>query len=816
MASRRLQRVTPRTLLDIKCPGDLHISPDGNRVAFAVDDIDWDRKQQSQHLFISPTSEEAAARQITHGSGMDGLPRWSPDGKRLAFVRTPEDDPDDDDEEGGPRAQVWVLPMDGLGGEAEKLTDAIEGVAAYEWLPDSTGIVYLSREPRVTPLQSAHDDRADARDDAFVDRAERFRHQIWRIDLARKKPRLVHAGDLGVSEIAVSPDGKSIAYCTNYTGEPNDYHVSDIWTVPLAGGPPEQLTNGPGGKYHPRWSPESARVYYLRSLDPDISYSQQNLYSVSASEPTPNPRASVLESGDLPHDITGWRCYHFSRDGRLFISVAVGTATAVYVRRGAAFEPVIEGDEHIHEFEVAADGSIAFVGSTAVDPPEVFWLGATHGAGRTRRASPPIALTDLNGEWAEKHRLGPVELVSWQSADGLSIEATLTCPADYDPARRYPLLVSLHGGPHARTVQSLTSYSFAHLFAAEGYCVLAPNYRGSEGYGNEFSTASRGDLGGEDFADILAGVDWAVEEGIADPDRLGVYGSSYGGYLVNWAIARTRRFRAAISAFGIFSLTSDFGSSDAPRWETEYMGGTYWERPEEYARRSPCTYAAEIDTPVLILHGDDDSNTFVANSQELYTALRLQNKTARFVRYPREGHGFYEPMHRLDEARRCIAWFNTYVLGGGTPCVQQVGDAFSHGEWEMQVVSAGAAAYACIDHRSGVRFAEVCCVVRDQTGHGAGLDLVPSDFVLRRSGETAGRGATPAGLSIDVLGQKSLAEGRGWRLRYRPDKQEQGGVVAAVAVAFRIPKSGGAFTFRLKDFPPVAFDILPEEEENDP
>jgi hypothetical protein len=310
----------------------------------------------------------------------------------------------------------------------------------------------------------------------------------------------------------------------------------------------------------------------------------------------------------------------------------------------------------------------------------------------------------------------------------------------------------------------------------------------------------------------MAGVDWAIAEGIADGDRVGIIGSSYGGYLVNWAIARTKRFKAAVSEFGIFSLFTDFSNSEAPRWEAEYLGGAYWEVPEEYHRRSPSTYAKDIETPVLILHGDADPNTFIANSQELYNALRLQGKTAQFVRYPGEGHGFYEPMHRIDEMRRCLAWFEKYLTGSGEPPVYRVGDAVEQDGWELTVTSAEVEAYSGTGEKKQ-RHVEVQFVVRDKSEARRSISVVPADMALSR-GDAAGRKTRPAGLPIDVLGQKSLAEGQGWQFRFEPGKDEHG-LTAAIAVAFRIADGGGAYAFTLKDFPPVVFDVAPADQDDE-
>ncbi len=784
-------------------PGDVRVAPDGRRVAFSVGETDWDGNHVAQHLYVVMTEGDAPARQVTRGRADTSEPRWSPDGKWLAFLASREDDTGADDADydadDAPKAQVWLLPMDGGGGEAEKLTDAPEGVTDYDWLPDSQAVVYLAPEPRPAPWQAAREDRLDRKDDAAVEREEKFRQQVWRIGVEDKKAKRIHAGDFGIGEIAASPDGNWVAYTTNYTGEENDYHLADVWALELKTGEARQLTDGPGGKFHPVWTPDSRAVLFTRPWDPALSFSQENLYAVSLTD-----EAITCLTEDFPHDLVGWHGVWFDAAGALYVTAAVGTTTGIYRRSpdDGAFAPVVQGDEHIHDFHVAPDGSLAYVAGSTTDVPELLWL--------TPQARDAEPLTDLNEDWQAKYRLAPTELVTYDSSDGTAIEALLTLPPGYDDAQPLPLILNLHGGPHGRTVQALSPFTAAQVWASEGYAVLSPNYRGSEGYGDAFGTASRGDLGGGDYRDILAGVDWAVAEGVADPDRLAVIGSSYGAFLVNWAVTRGTRFRAAVSAFGIFSLTTDFSNSQAPRWDTEYLGGFPWDVPDTYARLSPASQASQIQTPVLLLHGEGDGNTFIANSQEMYQALRLLGRTVEFVRYPREGHGFFEPQHRLDEMRRVLAWFDKYVREGGERRSYRVGDRFTHDGWELTVPVASLPAYRGRDEKE--RFLEITLALRDVSERRLPLTLGPDDVTLARAG--GGRPARPAGLPVEALGGKALAEGRGWKFTFAPGKDERG-LAIAVRLAFRVPKSGGPHELRVKGFPPVALDVPPRDDKPD-
>jgi len=801
MAKRRKQKITPRALMELKMPGDVQVAPDSVRIAYGVSETDWEDNGVVQHLYVAKAGEDTEPRQVTRGRDSETDPRWSPDGHWLAFLSSRADDGGDGDYDDAdePKAQVWLLPMDGLGGEAEKLTDAPEGVGDYDWLPDSAGVVYLAPEPRPKPLQTAYEDKQDRKDDAVVERFERFRQQIWRIDRDKKKPKLIHPGDYGIGEIAVAPDGKSVAFTTNYTGEVNDYHKSDVWVVDIETGAARAVADGPGGKFHPVWTRGGSQILYIAPLDPDLSYSQPNLYAAPLEGGVP-----VNLTEDFPHDLTGWHGVWLDGEGRIHALAALGTATAVFRLDGGGWAQITADDQHLHDYHVAPNGGIAQVASGAQDVPELLWLAPG--------AKEAEALTDLNADWSDGYMVAPTDLVTWNAPDGLEIEGLLTLPPDHDEGRKYPLVVSLHGGPHGRTVQALSPYTASQVWAAEGYAVLSPNYRGSEGYGNAFSTASRHDLGGGDAGDVLAGVDQAVREDVADGGKVAVIGSSYGGYLVNWLISRTNRFQAAVSQFGIFSLVTDFSNSQAPRWETEYLGGYPWEKPELYAERSPATYLKDIHTPVLILHGEGDPNTFIANSQEMYQALRLLGRTVEYVHYPREGHGLGEPQHRLDELRRCLVWFDKYLKGGGDRTVYRTGDKITQDGWELVVTSATLETYAG-HFEEDRRYVEVALALRDTTETRRTLTVVPADLSLTRTAPP-GRRARPVGLPIAVLGQTALAEGAGWSFAFAPGKDDRA-LAAPLAVAFRLPKTGGTYQFRFRDFPPVTLEVPAAEKDEE-
>ncbi len=839
---RPRQRITARALLETKRLSDPQIHPDGLRVAFVATEADFDESHWISHLwlteFVPPEEEEEQGtgnreqgtggedssfilhpsslpaplnpqpstlnsedltRQLTFSRDGETQPRWSPDGRYLAFLSARPDETqfvaEDDDDDA--TEQVWILPIDG--GEARKVTSAREGVLDYEWIGDTNSIAYLASEPRPRPLESLRkDERHRRKVDPIVEQDDRLRRQLWRVDVDDEKPKLLLTGDYGVSEFALSPDGERLAFITNYSGEGNDYHLADLYVRYLSGGRTVKLIARTGGKYHLRWSPDGSQLAFLSWLDPQLSYSRECVFVTDV--PQEAPAHASTEYGqnapgltdcrllaDIDYDLSAFEWARPIEDAEEDSEESENKATEkateaeesenkqatnkesatsenvsnpaftprspnvappvlgyalAAVRTGSEIAQITPGEanesgeatENTATFLTAPQSSqtnapspneplpneqskiqnppfsiddlaldpgghsVAYVQESAQSLPEIFLrdeTGAVH------------QLTQLNADFAKNYRLPHQEVVSWTSPDGLVIEGVLTLPGignreqgtgnrgetsplnpDVHPQGRtqppttvpcslfpVPLIVQIHGGPKGRSTNTLQNYSMAPVWAAEGYAVLRPNFRGSEGYGNEFAIANRRDLGGGDFADIMAGVDWCIAQSIADPEKLGVMGGSYGGYMTNWAIGHTNRFKAAVSMFGIFHLQTDYSNSELSRWENEYAGAYYWEDPEIYRRMSPGTYLDAIQTPTLIIHGDEDSNTFISNSKEMYQALRHRGVTAQFVHYPREGHGLREPNHKMDEIRRCLNWMDKYLRHAGqNPSTYRMGD----------------------------------------------------------------------------------------------------------------------------------------------
>lgn len=832
----RKSRLTPRALLEVKRLSEPQMHPDGERIAFVVTEPDFDESLNISHIWLTewpleeeeddtpegeaeeaPPAPEDLTRQLTFSRDGEDYPRWSPDGRYLAFLSArPDPTKSDEDEDDDPKVQVWVLPEGG--GEAYRVTDAKEGVLDYAWSPDSASILYLAPEPRPKPLESVRkDDRERRKVDPLVEHAERLRRQFWQIEVDHGKPKLLHTADFGVSEFALAPDGARLVYVTNRTGDSNDYHVGDLVLVELPSGDSRDLPSRPGDKTHLRWSSDSGRLAFLAWLDPLLSYSRQCLYALDLSDPTATPDYRLLTDPAFDYDIT---CFEWCReDGALYALAAVGTGSEIVRIEGAPTEPLSADNRTVMEdLNVDPEGdALVFVAESEAAFPEIFARDPDGGLHQ---------LTRLNAELGEQYVLPRQEVVAWESPDGLRIEGVLTYPNDYVEGARVPLIVDVHGGPKGRAMQRLRSYSFPPVWAAEGYAVLRPNFRGSEGYGNAFAIANRRDLGGGDFIDIMAGVDWCIAQGLADPERLGILGGSYGGYMTNWAIGHTDRFRAAVSMFGIFHLQTDYSNSELSRWDNDYLGAYYWEDPEIFRRLSPGSYLTQIKTPTLILHGDEDNNTVLSNSREMYQALRHRGIPTQFVHYPREGHGLNEPNHKLDEIRRCLAWMDRFLKHDGKIQARyRLHDAVPNhaGDLELRVIQAEPTAFTgqpkpddSAPKGEQTALLEVVFTLHSPQPRPKeyALALTPQSLRLE-SPQNDFDTLSPIGLPLDLPGGKVLMETVEWRLNQHTDT-ESGQFALACAVVFRIPNRAGQAFFHLADFPPVAIQWIPETDEPDP
>ena len=613
--------VTAESVLEWRDIQDPQFSPDGTKVAFVVSDP-LKGEKRTRHIWVYE-KESNTARQFTYSEKTESWPRWSPDGKQLAFLSN----------RGGDEEQIYILRSEA--GEAAAVTKEKASVTAFEWSPDGQTIAYLAPDPKGEALEKKEKEKDDAH---VVDKDERH-PRLRLLHLANHESRALTEANWEVKELAWLPDGQSIAVVA--TNRPaSDEHTDRIYLVSVKDGKRKELfaPHGPVGDL--RVSPEGTTLSFT-----------------GCREDGPEPHDILLlpVNGGAARNLTGASLdrqimdYHWAKGGWLIADYEDGfTSKFVGYNGEGEKKESRELATNPNQFSVAATGEIAFVGSNSTALPEL-WLRDLKG-----EAQPVSHVNDGLKDYA----VAVPELYKYKSFDGLEIEAALLRPAGYDGKTKLPLVVLVHGGPTGRWRDSIDSWG--QLLVTRGYAVFYPNVRGSTGYGQKFVEMNRADWGGGDFKDVMAGVKDLIDKGIADPERLGIGGWSYGGYMAEWAVTQTTQFKAAVSGAGMSNLISEFGTENGPAYD-EWFWSTPYEKPEGFLNSSPFLYLKNAKTPTLILQGEADTIDPPGQSEELYRGLKRYGVAAEFVMYPREPHGFREAKHRVDVETRMVEWFDRYL-----------------------------------------------------------------------------------------------------------------------------------------------------------
>jgi dipeptidyl aminopeptidase/acylaminoacyl peptidase len=648
-------------LFRLKDVDDPQLSPEGKWVAYTVSTRDLKEDKTRSQIWVVPTAGGEAGP-MTEKAASSSHPRWSPDGKYLAFLSARDEG----------KTQIWTLNRNG--GEAQQLTETIQDVDDFEWSPSGDRVVLVLRDPSPEEIAAAKEKESGVEKTKpktpaphVIDRLQfkfdeigyldRRRTHLYVLDMATQKMTQVTSGDYDDREPAWSPDGRFLAFASNRTAEPDRNFNSDIWAVaadnPDKGKTMLQLTRNQGADVSPAWSPDGKWVCYVSQVDVKaFDYGTHHLAVVPA-----KGGAEKLLTQSYDRNVMYPR---FSADGNsiYFFAEDDGAQPLDQIpTSGGDVKRVISGRMNVSAFSVGKDGKVAVLLSSLNRPAEVSLL----------ENGTPRRLTKTNDGLLAQIRLGDVEYVHFNSKDGTQIAGYLYKPPAYTPEMRYPTLLRIHGGP---VWQYNADFDFqAHLFAANGYVVLTPNPRGSSGYGQRFAQAIFADWGNKDYDDVMAEVDYAIEKGIADPVRLGVGGWSYGGILTDHVLIRTGRFKAAISGASEFLYVANYGHDQYQR-EWEYELGLPWKNRALWEKISPFNDVEKIVTPTLVMGGDADWNVPINNSELLYQSLKRLGRTTELVVYPGEPHGLNKPTHMKDRLERYLAWYGQYVKGeapAGTP-----------------------------------------------------------------------------------------------------------------------------------------------------
>jgi dipeptidyl aminopeptidase/acylaminoacyl peptidase len=630
------KKMTIQESLMLPTWGGYALAPAGDRMLFTKSVRDPETLESVSHIYLYDIAN-GRTTQLTNSPKGESNPQWLPDG-RIVFSS---------DRDG--KSARWVISTDG--GEAQKLMDDEKAPANGTFSPDQKRIAFTEASERADKKE--WDEKVKKKDDGYYAEKKITWTHIWVYDVASREKKQITTGNYDMQGPTWSPDGRWIAFSSNRTGtqmgDPNRSDNSDLFVIPADGGAERRLTENAGPDRGPVWSPDGRRIAYSSVDFENHSASQNDVKVVSVDGGQP-----INLTARLDYSASG---IEWSPDGStIYFRTDEGLGSALYKvsATGGTPERILPDNENVYTVESKSkDGSKWLITSTSLSDPGSVYIADTDGRN--------MRLLFRENDGLKNFALAKAEPLTWKGADGWMIEGILTYPLDYQPGQRVPLILQVHGGPHGR--YSKTFSTGTQIWAARGYAVLQGNPRGSSGRTLEFSSANVKDWGGKDFQDIMRGVDHVIALGVADPDRMGVMGGSYGGFMTFWTVTQTDRFKAAIGHAGISDWYSFYGQTDIPNLLEFGFGGDPWETKRIYEKFSAIEFAGNVKTPLLITHGEQDRRVPISQAEQYYRTLKKMGKTVEFLRYPREGHGIGEPRHRIHLDGEQEAWFARFILG---------------------------------------------------------------------------------------------------------------------------------------------------------
>ncbi|HEY2821075.1 MAG TPA: S9 family peptidase [Candidatus Acidoferrum sp.] len=661
-----LRAITLEDLFAIHPVEGARISPDGKWVAYSVTTTSLKRDEDEQRIWMVPFAGGDAVALTSEGVS-SGHPEWSPDGKFLAFLSARK----------GDTTQVWLLNR--LGGEATQLTDFPQAVDSLLWSPDGKRLCLVMRDASTDELEGAKDreeekeggekaekEKKKAAKPWVIDRLQfkadevgyldHRRTHLYVFDLASKKMTQVTGGDYDDASPAWSPDGTKLAFSSNRTADPDRNYNTDVWVVSAEnsdkGAKLTQITTNPGEDHSPAWSPDGKWIAYVTQAEPKLmEYATKNL----AISPAAGGGAAKVLTREFDRNVDDLK---FSADSQsvFFIADDDGTQNVCKISvSGGEVTRAVGGRVMVYAYSIGPNGEIAAQIDRMDRPSEIYAVAA---------GSEPVRITHTNDALMSQLKISPGEYVHFKSKDGTTVAGYLYKPLDYVAGKKAPTILIPHGGPVWAWYAEFQAK--IQWLNAAGFAVVTPNPRGSSGYGQKFCQAILADWGNKDFQDDMAIVEYAIAQGIADPEKLGVGGHSYGAISTDFIIGQTTRFKGAISDAGEALNITNYGHDQYQKdYETEL--GRPWENQALWTKLSPFYNVARITTPTLFMGGAIDWNVPIIGGEQMYQAMKSLGRETELVVYPDEYHEFRTPSHIKDRLMRQMAWWEHYVKGSAVP-----------------------------------------------------------------------------------------------------------------------------------------------------
>lgn len=641
--------ISIKDVFDYRPISEVRVSPDGTRAVFTVNTTDLENNTVNSDLWLLDL-KTGKYFQLTQGEKAQRAPAWSPDGKRIAFLSNRK----------GPN-QIWMISPDG--GEAELAANfGRVNIMQFRWLPKGNGFVFMAVRPQTPPIPPSQQPQSRARPyegPIIVDKnvthynlKPRIKARLLKVEFGEQRPEMLVKDDCHIIAFDISPDGKAVVFSSRPSSGRLYDKEADIRILDMNSKTVREFITQPGDDLNPRFSPDGKWIAFIHHPG-ELSNSTLRVTDAEGTD-----TKEVVPSFD--ENIRG---YEWSSDCRhMYFIGSQGVSSKVFridVSTGQ-YEALsaLDGLHVCKSFSISSDGRTgAAVVSDAHTPEEVY---VVLDSGKSKRK-----VTRINEKFEET--APKTELLKYKSKDGLQLEGLVIKPKDFTEGKKYPLLVIVHGGP-----AGVFTYSFLpgrgayplHIFAERGYVVFLPNPRGSTGYGQSFRSANFQDLGGKDFGDIMTGVDLLIEKGIADPDRMGLMGWSYGGFMSYWTVTHTDRFKAISAGAGLTDLISFYGTNDAEGAGIGvYLGATPWKNSRLLWDHSALQFIDKAKTPLLIQHGGNDIRVPLAQAQEFYFAAIKVGLPVKMIVYPRQGHSIREPRLSSAAMKHNLDWFNKWLLG---------------------------------------------------------------------------------------------------------------------------------------------------------